>query len=259
MQKKKSEPGGSQIKDLLDATEERKTRNPERSQSERRENKNNNSFVSNSITLITELKILFYFSPLLHEYSKSPHSGCLRIQKDDTLPACVLRIRCLTLRLSKILKNKFDRCTDRAGSNPPGATRDKKIKKPYSTWDSLVVPYQSTDQAQRCLTSQFGWDAVLSPWYDRMTRALRKSCTSLFIFWKNKNSNFFNFYFFNFLFFRIFIFSKKFEFLFFQHFGGLDIVGPLFHISSIRYQMLGCDYLNSIRKSWLVERRFEAI
>ena len=47
-----------------------------------------------------------------------------------------------------------------------------KIKKTYSTWDSLVVPYQSTDQAQRCLTSQFGWDAVLSPWYDRMTRLL---------------------------------------------------------------------------------------
>ena len=41
-QKKKSEPGGSQIKDLLDATEERKTRNPERLESERRENKNNN-------------------------------------------------------------------------------------------------------------------------------------------------------------------------------------------------------------------------
>ena len=46
---------------------------------------------------------------------------------------------------------------------------------PYSTGDSLVVPYQSTDPAQRCLTSQFGWDAVLSPWYDRMTKALEKS------------------------------------------------------------------------------------
>ena len=45
----------------------------------------------------------------------------------------------------------------------------KKTKKTYSTRDSLVVPYQSTDRAQRCLTSQFGWDAVLSPWYDRMT------------------------------------------------------------------------------------------
>ena len=41
--------------------------------------------------------------------------------------------------------------------------------KPYSTRDSLVVPYQSTDRAQRCLTSQFEWDAVGSPWYDRMT------------------------------------------------------------------------------------------
>ena len=60
--------------------------------------------------------------------------------------------------------------------------RVEKIKKPYSTWDSLVVPYQSTDQAQRCLTSQFGWDAVLSSWYDRMTRALKKICTSIFIF-----------------------------------------------------------------------------
>ena len=45
---------------------------------------------------------------------------------------------------------------------------------PYSTGDSLVVPYQSTDPAQRCLTSQFGWDAVLSPWYDRMTIPLVK-------------------------------------------------------------------------------------
>ena len=55
--------------------------------------------------------------------------------------------------------------------NSPG---EKKIKKPYSTRDSLVVPYQSTDLAQRCLTSQFGWDAVLSPWYDRMTMSLCK-------------------------------------------------------------------------------------
>ena len=50
-------------------------------------------------------------------------------------------------------------------------------KKTYSTRDSLVVPYQSTDRAQRCLTSQFGWDAVLSPWYDRMTRAVLKNRT----------------------------------------------------------------------------------
>ena len=42
---------------------------------------------------------------------------------------------------------------------------------PYDTRDSHVVPYRSTDQAQQCLTSQFGWDAVLSLWYDRMTVA----------------------------------------------------------------------------------------
>ena len=52
-----------------------------------------------------------------------------------------------------------------------GAAKQKS-KKTYSTRDSLVVPYQSTDRAQRCLTSQFGWDAVLSPWYDRMTMSL---------------------------------------------------------------------------------------
>ena len=52
-----------------------------------------------------------------------------------------------------------------------------KIKKPYSTGYSLVVPYRSTEPAQRCLTSQFGWDAVLSSWYDRMTRYLRQSGT----------------------------------------------------------------------------------
>ena len=57
------------------------------------------------------------------------------------------------------------------GSNPGGGP---KIKKPYNTRDSHVVPYRSTDRAQRCLTSQFGWDAVLSPWYDRMTVGLRR-------------------------------------------------------------------------------------
>ena len=53
--------------------------------------------------------------------------------------------------------------------------QQKNKKMPYSTGDSLVVPYQSTDPAQRCLTSQFGWDAVLSPWYDRMTRAVAET------------------------------------------------------------------------------------
>ena len=44
---------------------------------------------------------------------------------------------------------------------------------PYSTRDSRIVPNCSTDRAQRCLTSQFGWDAVLSSWYDRKTSAVR--------------------------------------------------------------------------------------
>ena len=61
-----------------------------------------------------------------------------------------------------------------------GANLSREVKKkggPYSTRDSLVVPYQSTDLAQRCLTSQFGWDAVLSPWYDRMTMPMEESST----------------------------------------------------------------------------------
>ena len=52
-----------------------------------------------------------------------------------------------------------------------------KEKKPISTTDSHVVPYRSTDVAQWCLTSQFRWDTVLSPWYDRQTRSLRWSAT----------------------------------------------------------------------------------
>ena len=31
-----------------------------------------------------------------------------------------------------------------------------------------MVPHRSTDRAQWCLTSQFGWDAVYPPWCDRM-------------------------------------------------------------------------------------------
>ena len=43
--------------------------------------------------------------------------------------------------------------------------------KTYVTCDSHVVPHRSTEQAQGCLTSEFGWDPVLSPWYERMMRA----------------------------------------------------------------------------------------
>ena len=105
----------------------------------------------------------------------------------------------------------------------------EKIKKPYSTGDSLVVHYQSTDPAQRCLTSQFGWDAVLSPWYDRMTRASWKSRI-----WIKKIK-----------------LMKKNNFFFFCYSRGLGIVDLLFHQHQASYQMLGVYYLNSIRKSWL--------
>ena len=39
--------------------------------------------------------------------------------------------------------------------------------KTYTTCDSRVVPHRSTEQAQWCLTSEFGWDPVVSPWYER--------------------------------------------------------------------------------------------
>ena len=126
----------------------------------------------------------------------------------------------------------------------PADKKGTNIKKPYSTGDSLVVPYQSTDPAQQCLTSQFGWDAVLSLWYDRMTRPLQKSRTPV---WKNASGQK----------------NRKVNFFvllhYFQHFGGLGIVGPLFHhTSSIKFTNVGEYYLNSIRKSWLPNRRWGA-
>ena len=35
------------------------------------------------------------------------------------------------------------------------------------TCDSRVVPHRSTVQAHSCLTSEFGWDPVLSARYER--------------------------------------------------------------------------------------------
>ena len=44
----------------------------------------------------------------------------------------------------------------------------KKAKRnAYDTWYSQAVPHPSTNQAQRCLTSQIGRDAVFSTWYGR--------------------------------------------------------------------------------------------
>ena len=44
-----------------------------------------------------------------------------------------------------------------------------KKKRSFRTYGSRVVPHLSTRHAQRCLTSEFGWDLVIPPWYDRMT------------------------------------------------------------------------------------------
>ena len=44
---------------------------------------------------------------------------------------------------------------------------EKEKKKVFSTGDSNVVTHHSTNPAHRCLTSEFRWDRVLSPGYDR--------------------------------------------------------------------------------------------
>ena len=54
------------------------------------------------------------------------------------------------------------------GARGPKDLRHRKMAKTFDTCDSHVVPHRSTEQAQWCLTSEFGWDPVLSPWYDRM-------------------------------------------------------------------------------------------
>ena len=43
--------------------------------------------------------------------------------------------------------------------------------KTYVTCDSRVVPHRSTVQAHSCLTSEFGWDPVLSARYERTMNA----------------------------------------------------------------------------------------
>ena len=49
-------------------------------------------------------------------------------------------------------------------------------KKTFDTQDSRVVPHRSTDWAQPCLTSQFGWDTVYPQWYDRMMGPMISWC-----------------------------------------------------------------------------------
>ena len=49
-----------------------------------------------------------------------------------------------------------------------GSSRDvAKLTKTFDTCDSHVVPHRSTEQAQGCLTSEFGWDPVHLAYYGR--------------------------------------------------------------------------------------------
>ena len=40
----------------------------------------------------------------------------------------------------------------------------------------MIQAHRSSDRAQWFLTSQFGWDAVYPPWYDRMMRHMFLCC-----------------------------------------------------------------------------------
>ena len=53
--------------------------------------------------------------------------------------------------------------------------------KTFSTYGSRVVPHLSTRQAQRCLTSEFGWDLVFPPWYDRMSIRTNDTVCSVYL------------------------------------------------------------------------------
>ena len=115
---------------------------------------------------MNQLKIIFFIS-LLCFMSIANHTTTLASEKDSGghRRLCILFTNPAQKKVTRFSGNK----------NLQWIQKKIKIKKPYSTGDSLVVPYQSTGPAQRCLTSQFGWDAVLSPWYDRMTRSSEKT------------------------------------------------------------------------------------
>ena len=50
--------------------------------------------------------------------------------------------------------------------------RFQRKAKTFDTNDSRVVPHRSTECAQGCLTSEFGWDPVLPPWFDRQMEGI---------------------------------------------------------------------------------------
>ena len=59
---------------------------------------------------------------------------------------------------------------DRGAAPPP--SRGGRFGKTFTTNDSPVVPHLSTELAQRCLVSQIGRDATVSPGYERMMGAM---------------------------------------------------------------------------------------
>ena len=69
----------------------------------------------------------------------------------------------------------------------PGFAKKKNQKKVCSTRDSNVVTHHSTNLAHRCLTSEFRWDRVLSPGYDR--RHLNTLVGSTFYGSKSRGKN----------------------------------------------------------------------
>ena len=82
---------------------------------------------------------------------------------------------CLVIGLDSLMLPDAQRALWGSNPNP----RCCKMTKTFDTCDSHVVPHRSTEQAQWCLTSEFGWDPVLSPWYDRMMQMDRAGSTGV--------------------------------------------------------------------------------
>ena len=71
-------------------------------------------------------------------------------------------------RLNPSWKREFNKKRKKwFGKKKMEKEKEKEKKKVFSTGDSNVVTHHSTNPAHRCLTSEFRWDRVLSPGYDR--------------------------------------------------------------------------------------------
>ena len=104
-----------------------------------------------------------------------------RLTRERSRVRASVRIKCLSFCFCFILSASFidkKKHTQKEKANigctmiyglfcGPGGR--KKCVQTYDTQDSRMVPHCSTNWAQQCLTSQFGWDAVSSLWCDRKT------------------------------------------------------------------------------------------